>query len=250
MRASFAFSLLFIAATAVMAADSPTLEEVAGRIKGAKAAELRLTPIKGIYEYQRGAEVAYVTEDGKYAFAGDLYLLGSSSNLTEARRREVRRSMLDQVPEASMLSFAPDKFKYTINVFTDVDCQFCRKLHSQIATYNKLGIRVRYLSFPRSGPDSASWTIAEKVWCSKDRNAALTLAKLDRAPDGAVCADNPVAAHYSLARSLRVSGTPAIVTEYGDMLEGYMPPADLLAELQSEAQRVAAAASAPAANAR
>jgi thiol:disulfide interchange protein DsbC len=249
MRASFVFSLLLVAATAAMAAESPTLEEVASRIKGAKAAELRVTPVKGIYEYQRGAEVAYVTEDGKYAFAGDLYLLGNSDNLTEARRREVRRGMLGQVPEASMLSFAPDNFKYTINVFTDVDCQYCRKLHSQIASYNKLGIRVRYLSFPRSGPDSASWTTAEKVWCSKDRNAALTLAKLDRMPEGAVCAGNPVAVHYALGRSLRVSGTPAIVTEYGDMVEGYMPPADLLVELQSEAQR-GAAASAPAVGAR
>jgi thiol:disulfide interchange protein DsbC len=228
------------ATAAIAAADLATLEAVASRIKGAKASELRATPIKGMYEYQRGAEIAYVSEDGKYAFAGDLYTLGNSFNLTEARRREVRRGLIAAVPEVSMVQFAPKEYKYTINVFTDVDCTYCRKLHSQIADYNKLGIRVRYLSFPRTGPDSESWTKAEQVWCAKDRNAALTQAKLGKDPGGQVCPVNPVASEYQLGISLRISGTPAILTEYGDMIEGYAPPMELLKELQTEAARTAA----------
>jgi thiol:disulfide interchange protein DsbC len=219
--------------------DTPSLEVIASRIKGAKASELRPTPIKGIYEYQRGAEIAYVSEDGKYAFAGDMYALGSSYNLTEARRREVRRNLISGVPEASMVAFSPKEYKYTITVFTDVDCAYCRKLHSQIADYNKLGIRVRYVSFPRTGPDTESWTRAEQVWCAKDRNAALTVAKLGKDPGGAVCATNPVASQYQLGRSLQISGTPSIVTEFGDMIEGYAPPMEMLKELQTEASRSA-----------
>jgi len=233
------FALL--AALPVRAADDPALEAIASRIKGAKASELRATPVKGIYEFQRGAELVYVTEDGRYAFAGDMYQLGSGTNLTEARRREVRRNLLAGVPQASMVEFAPREAKYTINVFTDVDCQYCRKLHSQIADYNKLGIRVRYLSFPRSGPDTESWTRAEQVWCAKDRNSALTEAKLGKDPGGQVCATNPVASQYQLGRKLMISGTPAIVTEFGDMIEGYAPPLEMLKELQTEAARAAPA---------
>jgi thiol:disulfide interchange protein DsbC len=233
-------SALASAATPAPAGDSPTLEVIASRIKGAKAGELKATPVKGVYEYQRGAEIAYVSEDGKYAFAGDMYVLGSSYNLTEARRREVRRDLLGAVPVASMVEFTPKEYKYTINVFTDVDCQYCRKLHSQIADYNKLGIRVRYLSFPRTGPDSESWERAEQVWCAKDRNAALTTAKLGKDPGGAVCTANPVASQYQLGRSLRISGTPAIVTEFGDMIEGYAPPMEMLKELQTESSRTVA----------
>jgi thiol:disulfide interchange protein DsbC len=235
-------------AVPVPAAGS-TLEQVAARIAGAKASELRATPIKGIYEYQRGAELAYVTEDGRYAFTGDLYQLSGGSaqdnknkgnvNLTTARRQEVRRNLIAAVPEASMLVFAPKDPKYTVTVFTDVDCQYCRALHRQIADYNKLGIRVRYLSYPRTGPATESWTKAEQVWCAVDRNAALTRAKQGEPTSGAVCASNPVASHYALGKMLQISGTPAIVTQYGEMIEGYASPADLLKELQGEAQLAA-----------
>jgi thiol:disulfide interchange protein DsbC len=246
MRPSIALCFLAICCigplqAAAPAGDSPSLEVIASRIKGAKASDLRPSPIKGIYEYQRGPEIVYVSEDGKYAFAGDLYQLDSKFNVSEARRREVRRSLMATVPEAGMLAFAPKDYKYTINVFTDLDCPYCRKLHSQVADYNKLGIRVRYLSFPRTGPDSESWIRAEQVWCAKDRNAALTQAKLGKDVGGPVCATNPVAKQYELGLSLRISGTPAIVTEFGDMVEGYAPPADMLKELQTEAARSAAA---------
>ena len=82
-----------------------------------------------------------------------------------------------------MVVFGPSDPKYTVTVFTDVDCPFCRKLHSQIADYNRLGIRVRYLFYPRSGPNTASWTKAEQVWCSADRKEALTRAKLGAGPE-------------------------------------------------------------------
>ena len=52
-----------------------------------------------------------------------------------------------------MLVFGPQDPKYTVTVFTDVDCAYCRQLHSQIADYNRLGIRVRYLFYPRTGPE-------------------------------------------------------------------------------------------------
>ena len=86
--------------------------------------------------------------------------------------------MIDTVPESEMLVFAPkEPAKYTITVFTDIDCGYCRRLHSQIAEYNRLGIRVRYMFFPRSGPDTESWHKAEAVWCASNRNDALTRAK-------------------------------------------------------------------------
>jgi len=54
---------------------------------------------------------------------------------------------------------------------------YCRKLHSQMAELNRLGIRVRYMFFPRTGPGTESWKKAEVVWCSPNRNEALTRAK-------------------------------------------------------------------------
>ncbi len=210
--------------------------ELAKHLPGAKPDDLRVSPIKGMYEYTKGTDIAYVTADGKYAINGDLYDVAKDQNLSDARRRELRTNMLAAYPESQMLVFGPKDPKYTVTVFTDVDCAFCRKLHSQIAEYNRLGIRVRYLLYPRTGPNSEAWTKAEQVWCSSDRNDALTRAKLGQELKVKPCADNPVARSYQLGQDFALQGTPAIVLANGDLLPGYVPPDVLVKDLQEAAK--------------
>jgi thiol:disulfide interchange protein DsbC len=208
--------------------------EIAAKIPGAKPDELRESPIPGIYEMTRGTEIAYVTADAKYAIAGDLYEMASSVNLTENARRSERVKLLASVPESQMVVFSPKDPKYTVSVFTDVDCGYCRKLHSQIADYNRMGIKVRYLFYPRSGPNTESWEKAEQVWCSNDRGQALTRAKQGediKAPKH--CANSPIAREYALGQDIGVRGTPAILLDNGEMLPGYLPPQELAQHLKA-----------------
>jgi len=211
------------------------LAAVAAHLPGARPTDIRTTPVPGIYEFKRGAELVYVTADGRFGFAGDLYRLTDRVNLSDARRRELRLALLAAVPESSMVVFAPPAPKYTITVFTDVDCTYCRALHKQIAEYNRLGVKVRYMFFPRSGPDTDSWSKAEQVWCSPDRREALTQAKLGVALKAAVCKPNPVAEQYALGQAVGLTGTPGIVTDSGELLPGYAPPDALLEELKRDA---------------
>jgi thiol:disulfide interchange protein DsbC len=194
------------------------------------------TPVPGIVEVRRGADIVYMSSDGKYVFTGDLYQVSNHKNLTEARQRDLRRSLIDSVPESQMLVFSPPKPKYTITVFTDVDCVYCRAFHKQIATYNQLGVRVRYVFFPRTGPNTESWYKAEQVWCSADRKAALTRAKLGEGLSAKICGDNPVARDYALGAAIGLEGTPGIVASNGAMLGGYLAPDALLAALQLNSQ--------------
>lgn len=230
-------------AWAATTAEASSLEVIAAKIPGAKPTDLRATPIPGIYEFRRGAELAYVTADGRYAFAGDLYQLADNTNLSDVRRRELRRALVGAVAESGMVVFSPrdpKDVKYTVTVFTDLDCTYCRTLHKQIDEYNRLGIRVRYVAFPRSGPATASWTRAEQVWCAADRNAMLTRGKQSEmyaTLPGKTCSPNPVAEHYALGKAIGLTGTPGILTESGELLAGYLPPKDLLAELKNEAAR-------------
>jgi thiol:disulfide interchange protein DsbC len=210
--------------------------EVATHIPGARPEELRASPVPGVYELERGADIAYVTADGKYAFTGDLYELASNNNLTEQHRRELRVKRIAAVPETEMLIFGPKAPKYTVTVFTDVDCPYCRKLHSQIAEYNRLGVRVRYLLYPRNGPNTVSWTKAEQVWCSADRNDALTRAKLGQELKTKACANNPVARSYALGEDFALQGTPAIIMPDGELLPGYVPPEVLVQHLKDAAK--------------
>jgi thiol:disulfide interchange protein DsbC len=209
--------------------------ELAGKIPGTKPDDLRASPIPGVFELTRGSDIAYVSEDGKYVIAGDLYDLSANDNLTEQHRRSERVKLLATVPESEMVVFAPKDPKYTVTVFTDVDCGYCRKLHSQIAEYNRLGIRVRYMFYPRSGPDTESWAKAEEVWCSSNRGDALTRAKRGetlKAPTN--CSGVPVARQYQLGKDMGVQGTPAILMDNGEMLPGYLSPAMLAQHLRGK----------------
>ena len=134
-----------------------------------------------------------------------------------------------------MVIFSPAQPKYTVTVFTDVDCGYCRELHSQIADYNRLGVRVRYVFYPRTGPNTDSWFKAEQVWCSTDRKAALTRAKLGQPLSAKRCADTPVAQEYALGKAIGLEGTPGVVAANGAMVGGYLPPEALVAELAQQA---------------
>jgi thiol:disulfide interchange protein DsbC len=200
---------------------------------GAKIEDLKPSPIAGIYEFVQGADVSYITADGKYFLDGNVYDMKTRENLTEVLRTRARLALISEVPESQMIIFSPKNPLYTITVFTDVDCQYCRKLHSEIAELNKLGVRVRYMFFPRTGPNTESWRKAEVVWCSADRNEALTRAKAGAQLDmNKTCAPTPVAREYALGQSIGVRGTPAILTEKGDYISGYLPPHELVQELK------------------
>lgn len=210
-----------------------TRAEVAKKI-GAKPEELRPSPVDGIYEYAQGTDIGYVTGDGRYFFGGDLYEVEKRVNLTDARRSEVRQRLLQAVPESEMIVFAPAVTKYTITVFTDVDCGYCRKLHNEIRELNNLGVRVRYMFYPRSGPGTESWKTAEAVWCAKNRNDALTRAKKGETIDTKSCGATPVMRQYELGEELGVRGTPGIFTTKGAYISGYAPPAQLLAQIKKD----------------
>ncbi|MBN8281118.1 MAG: DsbC family protein, partial [Gammaproteobacteria bacterium] len=189
--------------------------------------QIAASPVPGLFEVRIGSKIAYVTGDGKYLVQGEIIDLATDQNLTEARREGVRRDVLAGVSESGMVVFAPAKPTATVTVFTDVDCGYCRKLHKQIADYNARGIKVRYMYFPRSGPGTASWTEAEQVACSPDRQGALTRAKLGEKLTSKPCKPNPVSEHYNIGRDFGIQGTPAIVLESGELIGGYMDPEEL-----------------------
>jgi len=225
------FSATVYAAEGVSVAIKRQIVEAVPELKGSVITE---SPIPGLYEVMQGGQVNYISADGRYLLQGDIFDTVTEMNLTESRRSAARKAAIDQVDESSMIIFSPADPKYSVTVFTDIDCAYCRKLHRQIADYNELGIQVRYLSFPRNGPGTMSWFKAENVWCAEDRNTALTLAKTGAAVKAKSCDSTPVAQHYELGRALGVRGTPAIVTQAGELIPGYVEPKELLKYLQEE----------------
>ena len=148
------------------------------------------TPMNGILQVQVGNDIVYATEDGKYLLQGRVIDMDSREDLTEASKAHIRKDILDHVDESDQITFAPGKPVYDLTVFTDIDCGYCRKLHSQIAEYNEQGIAIHYMAFPRAGVGSPSYDKAVSVWCAKDQQSALTAAKAGQDPEPLHC-ENP-----------------------------------------------------------
>jgi thiol:disulfide interchange protein DsbC len=229
------------APTAPVTIPADVRARIVAKLPGAQASDVAVSPIPGLYEVAMGGLIAYVSADGKYLLSGNVYDLDTQENLTASRRNSARAKALATASESNMIVFGPANAKMTVTVFTDIDCGYCRKFHSQIAEVNKSGVRVRYMFYPRTGPGTESWTKAEQVWCAADRREALTRAKKGDPVKGKTCGDAAVKSQYELGSDLGVEGTPAIFTQTGDYIGGYVTPAELVQAIQ-ESQKAAVAA--------
>jgi thiol:disulfide interchange protein DsbC len=206
-------------------------QAVAKAVPGVPIGSIKPAPIAGFKEVALSGRVVYVSDDGKHLFQGTLIRLDDRANLTEASEAVLRRGILAAVGKDRRIVFPAKVQKHKLTVFTDIDCAYCRKLHSEIAKINASGITVEYLFFPRAGVPSESYDKAVSVWCAADRNQALTDAKLDKPIKPRTCA-NPVAAEYELGQKVGVDGTPALYLDDGTQIGGYVPPEELLQRIE------------------
>ena len=187
-------------------------------------------PLAGFQQAIVGGQVIFVSNDGKYLLQGTLYDIAAKRDMGEAAMAALRVDLLRSVPVSERIVFAPANPKYTVTVFTDVECGYCRKMHSEVAEYNKLGIAIQYAAFPRMGLGSADYRKMVAVWCAADPKKALTDAKNDRPVPERNCT-NPVALQYRLGQRMGLTGTPMVLAADGTQLGGYLPPAQLRAAL-------------------
>ncbi|MFP5344561.1 MAG: DsbC family protein [Gammaproteobacteria bacterium] len=189
-------------------------------VPGQEPDGLKATAVPGIYEASYGTVVVYLNKDGRYLFQGDLIDLKTETNLSERTRAEARLKVIASLAEEDMIVFSPRQAKYTVTVFTDIDCTVCQRMHADMAKINQQGVKVRYVAYPRAGLDSESYVKAVSVWCSKDRKKAITRAKAGEEVRAKPC-DNPVKQHLQAVRELGIRGTPAFILEDGSLIPGY-----------------------------
>lgn len=224
---------LAIPVASLAASEDEARTAIARRFPGVTPADVQPTPIPGLYEVMAAGNVFYVSADGRYLVRGTVIDIEQDRNLTEPRRTEARARALAQLDDADLITFGGSALRHTVIVFTDVDCAYCRRLHSQVEEYNSRGIRIRYAAYPRNGMAHPTWEEMEQVWCAEDKQRALTLAKLDRPLEHERCVPgDAITRQWQLGRMLGVRGTPAIFTTAGEMIPGYLPPDQLLNRLE------------------
>jgi thiol:disulfide interchange protein DsbC len=233
-----------LAAFSVAAADEleTVRQAVSERFAEIEPEHVSKSPVPGWYTVSKGAIVAYISADGRFLLQGDLIDLELQTNLTEESRNVARIQMMSAVPRDNMIIFSPEEVRFSVSIFTDIDCTYCRRLHNQIDEYLAQGIEVKYLLYPRGGPASASWVKAEQVWCADDRNEALTLAKMDKKFETHSCDSSAISRQYVMGQDVGLRGTPAIVLEDGTLVSGYLPPIQLVDALMTSSVETAPAA--------
>lgn len=187
------------------------------------------SPMPGVYQVElAGGRQLYTSADGQFLLQGYLFQVknGKPVNLTEAAESRGVVKLLDAIPASEMVVFAPKQPKTHITVFTDTDCGYCQKLHSEVPELNRLGVEVRYLAFPRQGLESEAAKELSNVWCAKNKQEAMNLAKTRQSVPDTQC-DSPVAKQFALGQMIGVSGTPAIVLANGKIIPGYQPAPQL-----------------------
>jgi thiol:disulfide interchange protein DsbC len=228
-------ALLFLGLSfSVVQADEDAIKQaLAKSMPSVKVESVKPSEISGLYEVTVGGNIIYVSGDGKYLLQGHLIDVAARTDLTEEKLSGARKLALEKLGVDKMIVFKPKIGKYTVSIFTDIDCGYCRKLHSEIDQYMAEGITIQYLFFPRAGKGSDSYHKAISVWCADDRKAALTAAKKGETPPTKTCV-NPIDEHMQLAEAFEVKGTPMIVTEKGNIFPGYLPAKQLAEALADE----------------
>ena len=200
---------------------------------GIKVQDISFSDERNLYVINVGdIQPIYMLPDGEHVILGDIFNIseGEAQSTTEKDKDIFRKNKLI-TSNLETIDFLAKKEKYSLTVFTDVDCGYCRKFHNEIDQYNSLGISIKYLAFPRAGIDSESYTKMVSAWCSDQADLSITLLKDNKSIPSNSC-ENSVAEQFELGRTLGITGTPALITQSGKLLPGYVPAQELLMLLQ------------------
>lgn len=245
LRRMTLLALPFFAAASFANASSETQinkAELAERFAklGLQVTDVVPSDIKGLVEVQSNGGVLFASPDGEYFIAGSLYQLddnGGYQDVIAMRQAPINAAKVEAMKD-SVIEFKADNEKYVVTVFTDITCGYCVKLHRELQDYNKLGITVRYMAFPRQGPVGDVADQMASIWCADDPQTAMHDGKVNRTfpakgDNFAQCQDT-IQKQYMLGRELGISGTPAIFLPSGEMVGGYVPAEKLLQRLEQK----------------
>lgn len=190
---------------------------------GMKVSSIADSPIAGLLQLETDKGLFYSSEDGKFLLQARVYNLDEGMrNETEVALSKMRLAGVEEFKD-SVIEYKAKNEKYVVDVFTDITCGYCRKLHGEMALYNDLGITIRYLAYPREGLQGATYKNMVSVWCATDPKTAMNEAKNGQSVVAKNCATK-VAEQYAFGQQVGVNGTPNIILPDGSLIPGYQPP--------------------------
>lgn len=195
----------------------------------AKPVEIRISPIKGLWEVtvdNKGARsVLYVGFSKTHIIRGPIFEIGANFDETlrpkdQSPSKAPRYVDYSSIPVNKTLLMGNPAAKYKAFVFTDPDCPYCSKLHDElkkvIAQRKDIAFSIKLL--PLSFHKDAYWK-SQTVLCTgslkilEDNFAKKPVPKPE-------CMTKEVDENIALGRQLGITGTPTLIMPDGLVVTG------------------------------
>lgn len=175
------------------------------------------SPVPGLYEVIVNNNLVYTDAQGKFLIQGDIVEIKSGTNLTEIRQNEISKIRWSDLPLQNAVKVVKGNGARKLAVFADPNCGYCKRLEKTFAEMDNVTIYTFLM--PILSTDST--TKSKQIWCSADASKSWTQWMVNNtAPSGKTDCANPLDKNLALAKSLNISGTPAIFFTDGSRIPG------------------------------
>jgi len=204
-------------------------EEAAALLKqidpNVKILNIKLTPLKSLWEVDiesgNKKAVVYLDITKKYLITGQILDIKGKRNLTQESGEVLNKIDASKIPLGDAIVMGDKNAKKRVIVFTDPDCPFCAKLHSElkkiVAERKDVVFFVKMFPLPmhKEAPEKAKAIVCEK---------SLTLldAAFEKKPiSKPKCKTSAVDDNIALGKKLGITGTPSLVMPDGRVISGF-----------------------------
>ena len=165
----------------------------------------------------------YIDFSKDFVFSGQILQISSMTNVTGSRTAALSRVDPSTIPLAGALLVGMKTAKQKVIVFSDPDCHFCGKLHTELkaAVAKDPDVAFYVKLYSRNG-NPASTRKAIALVCSKSEALLAEAYEGKAVPSApATCKDTTVAETARVAEQLTIRGTPTLVLPDGRIVRGY-----------------------------
>ena len=222
----FFVMIVLILANSAYAGVATIKAEMAKKFSYSKLISVRKTPYLGLYEVAFDDQLVYTDEKMTYLFSGNVIDLHTMKNLTEAREKKLYAINFNTLPVDLVIKKVKGNGNRKLAVFTDPNCQYCKKLEKEMVNLTDATVYVFVLPILPGSEEKA-----KAIWCSPDRLKAWEDHMLRGVePQGDKACDTSALGKITAeAEKLKINVTPTLIFE-----DGVIKPGTLTLELLEE----------------
>lgn len=207
---------------------------LAQRYPNTKFGEIQRSAVPGLWEVWMGANVAYVTDEGRHFVFGHLYDMQTQTDLTAVKKEQINQQIestkpklaFGDLPLADAIKTVRGNGQRKLAVFSDPHCPYCRDLEKELGQLDNVTIYTFLFPIGSIHPEAAG--VAQSIWCAKDRAGAWkSFMATGKSPQSPRCNATSIERNVELAGKAGIGGTPFIIFANGDKAAGLLDTTSL-----------------------